>query len=53
MTRVARGETVDLAGAPREVLLDGVAASLSLPGASDPQFITFAARATGAERRIE
>lgn len=36
------GETVDLAGAPREVLLDGVAASLSLPGASDPPFITFA-----------
>ncbi len=36
------GEAIDLAGAPREVLLDGVAASLSLPGATDPPFLTFA-----------
>ena len=38
----ARAEAVDLAGAAREVLLDGVASSRSLAGATDPPFITFA-----------
>jgi hypothetical protein len=33
---------VDLAGAPREMLLDGVAASTALAGATDPPFVTFA-----------
>jgi patatin-like phospholipase len=40
--RSRSGEAIDLAGAPREVLLDGVAASLALPGATDPPFLTFA-----------
>jgi len=36
------GEAIDVAGAAREVLLDAVAASVSLPGATDPPFLTFA-----------
>jgi hypothetical protein len=36
-------EAVDLAGAAREVLLDGIASSTSLPGVTDPPFLTFAA----------
>jgi hypothetical protein len=39
---VRAAEAVDLAGAAREVLLDGVASSTSLAGATDPPFITFA-----------
>jgi hypothetical protein len=36
------GDAVDLAGAAREMLLDGVAASTALAGATDPPFVTFA-----------
>jgi hypothetical protein len=36
-------EAIDLAGAAREMLLDGIAASTSLPAATDPPFLTFAA----------
>jgi hypothetical protein len=35
-------EAVDLAGAARDHMLDAVAASLSLPVATDPEFVSFA-----------
>jgi len=41
-THERAAEAVDLAGAAREVLLDGIAASVSLAGATDPPFLTFA-----------